>query len=428
MIKYAREDVHYLLFIYDKMRAELVQQACEQGLEPTQFLKSVLAKSCDICLQTYKKPKLKDESYYNLILRNKMILSTEKLKVLKNLLKWRFKYAAVEDEHPVFVLPNHIIFQLIEKTPRTVQELHSNFKKISYVAKKYINELLDILHNKSQENLPDFQSDEPKKKIKTIQERMEIEDNPPNISNNQIEIDHHKLSIQIKEQNNLPFHVQKTPILIPEYQGHFIYEVDKEKENQMNNKTSKISGSFNYEHHIQYIIEVHPHLKKLFSEECKHQIDRETCSEKVEINQKKIEQNNVKNKDFDFISFSQEKGPPPKINSKEISLNIDQKNLLNDLEKRELPKSLKEQYGITINEKKKSKKRNYQDVEPKEKSEHLLKKIKKEQNNAYNKFAILNNEDFDDEKANAKKKNNQDLDLEKISKKIIGIKFDSSFD
>lgn len=417
MIKYAREDVHYLLFIYDKMRTELIQQACEQGLEPTQFLKSVLAKSSDICLQKYKKPKLKDESYYNLILRNKMILSTEKLKILKNLLKWRFKYASIEDENPVFVLPNHIIFQLIDKIPRTAQELHSNFKRISYVAKKYVNELIDILNNKSKENLPDFQSDEPKQKPKAIQERMEIEDNLNNIQKNHIKIDQNKLSIHIKEQNNSQFHVQNTPILIPAYQGNFIYDEEKEKKKQILNKPSIMSDSFNYEHHIQYIIEVHPHLKNLFSEECKQQIEAPGCEE-IEEKPKNFGEDNLKNKGFDFISFSQEKGPTSKAKSKEISLNIDQKQILNDLEKKEIPKSLKEKFGVTLNEKQKSKKRNYQEVEPNEKSEKPYKKIKKEQNNDFNKFAVLNNEDFYDEKINIKKKNNQDLD--QISKTIIG--------
>lgn len=228
MIKYAREDVHYLLYIYDKLREELVKQAMEQGLEPTQFLKSVLAKSCDICLQRYSKPKLKDESYYNLTLRNKMILSTYKLKILKNLLKWRFKYASIEDEHPVYVLPNHMIFQLIEKIPKTPKDLHSNFKKLSNVSKKYDKELLAILNNNSQEELPEFVSDE----IKTNQKQ---ENEIKSVKNNEIASVLEKnlpefFTIPIKEQQTKEFCLKKSPVIIEKYKEHFLYEEKKKSD------------------------------------------------------------------------------------------------------------------------------------------------------------------------------------------------------
>ena len=47
LIKYAREDTHYLLYIYDKMRNELI----ERGNEQNNLLHSVIQKSTRVCSQ-----------------------------------------------------------------------------------------------------------------------------------------------------------------------------------------------------------------------------------------------------------------------------------------------------------------------------------------------------------------------------------------
>ena len=51
MIHYAREDTHYLLYIYDRMRRELI----ERGNETNNLLRAVLDRSRDICKRAYEK-------------------------------------------------------------------------------------------------------------------------------------------------------------------------------------------------------------------------------------------------------------------------------------------------------------------------------------------------------------------------------------
>jgi exosome complex exonuclease RRP6 len=78
MVKYAREDTHFLLYIYDTLRKEIVQYAQSSNLNPEDALRSVLNNSKEICLRTYTKPELKSEHYYEIMTRNKPILSNKK--------------------------------------------------------------------------------------------------------------------------------------------------------------------------------------------------------------------------------------------------------------------------------------------------------------------------------------------------------------
>ena len=149
MIKYAREDTHYLLYIYDELRKELINKALERQIEPREYIKSVLNKSRELCLRTYQKPKLKDGSYYDLLTRNKPIMSTKKYELLKALLRWRDKIARLEDESVRFILPNNVLFQLIDSMPKTTNELYamvaSDMTKKYAVLKKYAQEVVEII-------------------------------------------------------------------------------------------------------------------------------------------------------------------------------------------------------------------------------------------------------------------------------------------
>jgi len=422
MIKYAREDVHYLLYIYDRMRQDLVTEAAQQGLESSQFLKSVLKKSCEICLQRYSKPKLKDESYYNLVLRNKLVLSTIKVKLLKNLLKWRFKYAAIEDENPNFVLPNPILFQLIEKQPKNTKELYANFKKIGPILRKYDNELIALLTNTSTEELPNFVTSEKKLQISEI--IPEIKLNNKNSTGN--------LSIE-KQNDDIAFKIIKTSIIIPKYIGHFLYE-EKEKNQKTSSKITKlneIKKSFQYENYIEYILNLHPEVKGIFHEAEKQKKNLENVKFSEENNEKteKIQEESLNpKKDFDFIEFSREKGERQNIKKKEFSLNVDQSKMMAELEKiKEIPESLKEKYGTTLHDKKK-KKRDLTN-EPEEKT-HKKVKIDEKKGSFVNKFAVLNSNEIEEgeeeaveveKKPDSQKKIITDEDFEEMSKKIMSI-------
>lgn len=61
-MKYAREDTHYLLYIYDRMRNELVRRSNKN----LNLVHSVLERSRDVCLKLYTKPLFTEDSYLKL--------------------------------------------------------------------------------------------------------------------------------------------------------------------------------------------------------------------------------------------------------------------------------------------------------------------------------------------------------------------------
>ncbi|KAG2459298.1 EXOSX protein, partial [Polypterus senegalus] len=94
MVQYAREDTHYLLYIYDRMRADLL----ERGNDMPTLVHLVWQKSKDISLKKYVKPIFTEHSYLELYKKQKKLLNTQQLTALRLLYRWRDQIARQEDE------------------------------------------------------------------------------------------------------------------------------------------------------------------------------------------------------------------------------------------------------------------------------------------------------------------------------------------
>lgn len=127
MLKYAREDTHYLLHIYDRMRKELLERGTMSNSDnPKACLRAVMHKSVALCLKVYEKPIVKDFNYYMIISKNSLMQTEGQLRVLKLLLKWRDYVARLDDESPQHMLPNHTLFQIARDLPLTKNELRDS--------------------------------------------------------------------------------------------------------------------------------------------------------------------------------------------------------------------------------------------------------------------------------------------------------------
>lgn len=74
MIKYAREDTHYLLYCYDMLRLELIEKGTKQNsANPFALLRAVYQKSLALCMKQYEKPQVKDYNYFMIVARNKTL-------------------------------------------------------------------------------------------------------------------------------------------------------------------------------------------------------------------------------------------------------------------------------------------------------------------------------------------------------------------
>mmetsp|Transcript_19 Transcript_19/g.59 ORF Transcript_19/g.59 Transcript_19/m.59 type:complete len:896 (+) Transcript_19:246-2933(+) len=118
LVEYARSDTHYLLYIYDRLRKELLQA----GNATKNLLLAVLARSRELCKKTYYKTMFHSskEAIYN---RAPGSFSMEQLRVFEALFDWRDQLAREEDESPAYVLPNKLLLHVAELMPETALDL-----------------------------------------------------------------------------------------------------------------------------------------------------------------------------------------------------------------------------------------------------------------------------------------------------------------
>uniref|UniRef100_A0A5G2QD95 Exosome complex component 10 n=1 Tax=Sus scrofa TaxID=9823 RepID=A0A5G2QD95_PIG len=137
MLSYARDDTHYLLYIYDKMRLALWERGNEQ---PAQ-LQVVWQRSRDICLKKFIKPIFTDESYLDLYRKQKKHLNTQQLTAFQLLFAWRDKTARREDESYGYVLPNHMMLKIAEELPKEPQGIIACCNPVPPLVRQQINEM-----------------------------------------------------------------------------------------------------------------------------------------------------------------------------------------------------------------------------------------------------------------------------------------------
>lgn len=117
LIKYAREDTHYLLHIKDMLKNELIEMANGKS----NILKAVYDRSTDLCKQTYVKPIWTKESCMNIYRKSQKSFNNKQMYALLELHKWRDITAREEDDSIGYVLPNHMLLNIAETLPREMQ-------------------------------------------------------------------------------------------------------------------------------------------------------------------------------------------------------------------------------------------------------------------------------------------------------------------
>ncbi|KAM9971238.1 hypothetical protein ACTFIW_011214 [Dictyostelium discoideum] len=164
MIKYAREDTHYLLYIYDRLRNELISKgnknlgtsgtstntstitSTNTSTNTTQsnnhLLLEVLRRSRELSLLRYEKDILDDNSHINFAKKLNLQYSPTQLNVLKVLYHWREGLARDEDESVRYILPNQMMLTIIERQPTSVQELLTLCSPIPPSIKQHSHQLI----------------------------------------------------------------------------------------------------------------------------------------------------------------------------------------------------------------------------------------------------------------------------------------------
>ncbi|KAH9905931.1 ribonuclease H-like domain-containing protein [Xylariomycetidae sp. FL2044] len=149
MFYYARSDTHFLLYIYDMIRNELLEKSTNDSED--ELMRRVLDKSKETSLRRYEKAAYDAESgsgpsgWFNLILKHSSgTMSKEQFAVFRAVHQWRDEIARREDESPLYVMANAAVFDIARRLPPDPKALHSLLGSASHFAKREVTDLFEI--------------------------------------------------------------------------------------------------------------------------------------------------------------------------------------------------------------------------------------------------------------------------------------------
>lgn len=141
LIDYARQDTHYLIYVYERLTNDLLQS--EQG--QLQGLRMVYQMSTDVCKKRYTKPHIGPDSHLDLVRKTKRSFDNRQLHALRGIFVWRDATARQEDESYGYVLPNHMMLQIAESLPREMQGILACCNPIPPLVRQQLNTLHQIV-------------------------------------------------------------------------------------------------------------------------------------------------------------------------------------------------------------------------------------------------------------------------------------------
>ncbi|XP_043079971.1 exosome component 10 isoform X2 [Puntigrus tetrazona] len=159
MLKYAQADTHYLLYVYDRVRADLYDAGNGQ---PT-LVQQVWDRSRDLSLKKYVKPIFTEDLYLELYRKQKKNFNTQQMAAFRLLYGWRDKLAREEDESTGYVLPNHMMMKIAEVLPKEPQGIIACCNPTPPLVRQQINELHRLV--KQARETPLLKAEEKKKSM-----------------------------------------------------------------------------------------------------------------------------------------------------------------------------------------------------------------------------------------------------------------------
>lgn len=152
LFDYARSDTHFLLYIFDCMRNELIQKSnFEAPNHEKDKINDVLERSRDTALQRYERPVYDTElglgpvGWYKMLDRTPALFSKEQFAVFRAVHKWRDDVAREQDDSVHYVMANHNVFSIAKAVPTTRAELLANAQPTTQTVRLRADELLAVI-------------------------------------------------------------------------------------------------------------------------------------------------------------------------------------------------------------------------------------------------------------------------------------------
>ncbi|KAK4218409.1 exosome complex exonuclease rrp6 [Rhypophila decipiens] len=150
MLYYARSDTHFLLYIYDMVRNELIQQS-DRTKPEFDYIEQVVQKSKEVALQRYEHPYHDHETgqgprgWFNALSKVAVLYDSEQFSVYKAVHQWRDEVARREDESTGFLMPQQVLADIARLLPSDKKALWSILGGNARVLKPYMDELFDLI-------------------------------------------------------------------------------------------------------------------------------------------------------------------------------------------------------------------------------------------------------------------------------------------
>lgn len=150
MLYYARSDTHFLLYIYDMVRNELVQLAAQNdgAINP---IDRVLEKSKEVSLQRYEHPicdaetGLGNRGWFNALVKSPALYNGEQFAVYKAVYKWRDNLARQEDESPTFFMSQQAINEITRIVPTDRMALWNLLGPNAHTLRSRVDQLFEVV-------------------------------------------------------------------------------------------------------------------------------------------------------------------------------------------------------------------------------------------------------------------------------------------
>ena len=152
MFFYARADTHFLLYIFDNMRNELIDRS-KPEIPDENRLETTLQKSKETSLQRYERQVYNTDSgkgpggWYSQLLKTPSLLDKEQFAVFRAVHEWRDKIARIDDDSPAYVLAQHALLSIAKNLPMDMVALLRLAHPVSHGVKSRAGELLNLVKN-----------------------------------------------------------------------------------------------------------------------------------------------------------------------------------------------------------------------------------------------------------------------------------------
>ena len=150
MFNYARSDTHFLLYIYDNLRNELLDRS-NTFQEGGDLIEVVMDRSKEEALQRHERPFYDIQrgsgpmGWYSMLSRTPALFSKEQFAVFRAVHQWRDQVAREEDESVHVIMPKHVLYNIAREMPVDMPSLLGASHPISRSFKTRKSDILSII-------------------------------------------------------------------------------------------------------------------------------------------------------------------------------------------------------------------------------------------------------------------------------------------